>query len=176
MRIREATVVDADMLGDVHVRTWQEAYRGKISAQYLAQIDLAQRRQGWRRILQNPGLAATLVAEHECQGVVGFIRVSSSRDSDADTRRVGEVYGLYLLPAFWGRGVGRMLMEAGLRRLAQAGYMENTLWVLATNDRARRFYEASGWRPDGATKTDDSHGVPLIEVRYRRTASIQPSV
>lgn len=59
-------------------------------------------------------------------------------------------------------------MDAGLRRLAEAGLRENLLWVLATNDRARRFYEAGGWRPDGATTRDDSRGFSLFEVRYRR--------
>ena len=173
MIVREATVDDADVLGDVHVQTWQEAYRGKIPQQHLNQMDLARRRQGWRQILQNPGPATTLVVEHGGQGVVGFIRVSSSRDSDADPDLVGEVQGLYLLPAFWGQGVGRLLMDAGLRRLAEAGYRESTLWVLATNDRARRFYEVSGWRPDGATKTDSSRGFPLFEVRYRRAANTE---
>jgi hypothetical protein len=32
----------------------------------------------------------------------------------------------------------------------------------------RRFYEAAGWRPDGAGKTDESWGFPLSEIRYRR--------
>jgi hypothetical protein len=36
-----------------------------------------------------------------------------------------------------------------------------------SNVRARRFYEAAGWRPDGAAKIDDSRGFPLEEVRYR---------
>ncbi len=133
-------------------------------------MDPAQRRQGWRQVLQNPGPAVTLVAEHECQGVVGFIRVSVSRDCDVDPRLVGEVQALYLRPMFWGLGIGRLLMDAGLSWLAQAGYRESTLWVLATNDRARRFYEAAGWWPDGATKTDDSRGFALFEVRYRRVA------
>jgi hypothetical protein len=39
--------------------------------------------------------------------------------------------------------------------------------VLATNERARRFYEAAGWQADGSTKTDASRGFPLVEVRYR---------
>ena len=34
--------------------------------------------------------------------------------------------------------------------------------------RARRFYEATGWRCDGTVKVDESRGFPLIEVRYRR--------
>jgi hypothetical protein len=66
-------------------------------------------------------------------------------------------------------------MEAGLRRLAEDGYREAILWVLATNDRARRFYEAGGWGVDGSTKSDDSRGLPLLEVRYRHAAGAKPT-
>jgi GNAT superfamily N-acetyltransferase len=138
-------------------------------------MDPARRQQGWRQILQNAGSAATLVAEHESRGVVGFIHVSPSRDADTDPQLTGEVQAVYLLPEYWGQGVGQLLMDAGLRRLAESGYREYVLWVLATNDRARRFYETGGWRPDGATKTDDSRGLPLTEVRYRRAAGEPPS-
>jgi hypothetical protein len=41
------------------------------------------------------------------------------------------------------------------------------LWVLETNTRARRFYESGGWRADGSSKTANSRGFPLVEVRYR---------
>jgi hypothetical protein len=33
--------------------------------------------------------------------------------------------------------------------------------------RARTFYEAGAWRADGATKSEDSFGVRVSEVRYR---------
>ncbi|MCU7725219.1 GNAT family N-acetyltransferase [Actinoplanes sp. KI2] len=176
MIVRDATTADVEALADVHVQTWREAYRGKVPQQYLDQMDPAQRQRGWRQILQNPGPATILVAEHESQGIVGFIRVSPSRDNDTDPGRVGEVQALYRLPEHWGQGVGRLLMDAGLRWLAESGYPENVLWVLATNDRARRFYEAGGWRPDGATKTDDSRGFALFEIRYRRAASESTSL
>ncbi|WP_169789916.1 GNAT family N-acetyltransferase [Actinoplanes subtropicus] len=169
MIVREATVNDVEALADVHVRTWRKAYQGKVPQQYLDQLDPRQRQEVWQRILQDPGPAITLVAEHKSQGVVGFIRVSPSRDADADSQLTGEVQAVYLLPEYWGHGAGQLLMAAGLRRLTEAGYRDSTLWVLATNNRARRFYEAGGWRPDGATKTDDSRGFSLFEVRYRRT-------
>jgi ribosomal protein S18 acetylase RimI-like enzyme len=167
--VRDATANDAEALARVHVLTWRSAYRGKVPQEYLDQMDPAQRRESWRRMLRDPGPAATLVAEHDSQGIVGFIRVSPSRDVDTDSKLTGEVQALYVLPEYWGEGVGQLLMAAGLRRLAESGYRETTLWVLATNDRARRFYEANGWWPDGTTKTDDSRGFSLFEVRYRCT-------
>ena len=59
-------------------------------------------------------------------------------------------------------------MAATLRALADEAFAEATLWVLDTNERARRFYEAGGWRLDGADKVDTIGGVGIREVRYRR--------
>ncbi|GAA3777682.1 GNAT family N-acetyltransferase [Micromonospora maritima] len=171
--IRGATERDADALAVVHVRTWQETYCGKVPQEYLDQLDPAHRRQGWRQwIQQDRPPAGTLVLDHERDGVIGFINVSPSRDTDTDPQLVGEIVAVYLLPTFWGQGAGRLLMEAGMLRLAKAGYREIVLWVLETNGRARRFYEAGGWRADGSKKTDDSRGFPYVEVRYRYTVDI----
>lgn len=81
---------------------------------------------------------------------------------------MGEIYAIYLVPAAWDEGIGRQLMAAALGRLGEAGFGQVILWVLDSNVRARRFYEAGGWRADGAVKPDDSFGVPMTEVRYRR--------
>ncbi|MFB9446981.1 hypothetical protein Dvina_25355 [Dactylosporangium vinaceum] len=42
----------------------------------------------------------------------------------------------------------------------------------ATNEAARRFYEAGGWHPDGTTRTEDFDGEPVEELRYRRRSTI----
>ena len=58
---------------------------------------------------------------------------------------------------------------AGARdALAQRGFREATLWVLDTNERARRFYETDGWRLDGTDKRDAIGEMQVKEVRYRR--------
>ncbi len=59
-------------------------------------------------------------------------------------------------------------MQRVVEDIAQAAFSEATLWVLDTNDRARRFYEAAGWRAHGASKTDERPAGTLSEVRYRR--------
>ena len=44
-----------------------------------------------------------------------------------------------------------------------------TLWVLETNDRARRFYDAAGWTTDGATTSERVDCEMRPTVRYRVT-------
>ena len=57
--------------------------------------------------------------------------------------------------------------RAAVAELARLGYADAILWVLDSNDRARRFYSIAGWREDGAVKTDNRLGFDLCEVRYR---------
>jgi GNAT superfamily N-acetyltransferase len=168
MRVRRAGVEDASAIARVHVGSWQVAYHGLIPQDYLDRLDPEQRREQWARGLATPQWprSGTLVAEGDA-GIVGFAHIGPSRDDDADPT-VGEVAAIYALPTVWGTGVGRLLMGAALAGLAEAGYGQATLWVLETNARARRFYAAAGWRPDGAVKVGATRGFPLPEVRYRR--------
>ncbi len=60
-------------------------------------------------------------------------------------------------------------MATAVAELVRLGYANAILWVLDTNDRARRFYALAGWEQDGANKTDGSRGFDITEVRYRTT-------
>lgn len=170
MEIRVAHIDDADQIAEVHVRSWQSAYRGLIPQNYLDGLDPSSRAEGWRRSVRdaNSPRGGTLVATDGDGTIVGFANIGPTRDEDAGDA-VGEVLAIYLAPGAWGKGYGRALMAAALQRLAQAGYQQVTLWVLDSNARARRFYEAAGFEPDGAVKTDDRLGFRLAEVRYRRS-------
>jgi hypothetical protein len=57
-------------------------------------------------------------------------------------------------------------MDAFMRDLERRGYLEATLWTGEWN-RARAFYEAHGWRWDGATRQQKLAGETWTEVRYR---------
>jgi GNAT superfamily N-acetyltransferase len=56
----------------------------------------------------------------------------------------GEVYVLYLLPAYHRQGIGRLLTETVVEWLAQQGMRSLLIRVLKANSPARRFYEALG--------------------------------
>lgn len=149
------------------MRSWQAGYRGLVPQDYLDGLDPAARVDARRRSLQESDLprSGTLVADDG--RVVGFAHIGPARDEEA-ADDVGEIWAIYLSPDAWGRGYGRELLSAALGQLARAGYRQVTLWVLDTNARARRFYEAAGFRSDGAVKVDDERGFPLTEIRYRR--------
>ncbi len=167
--VRAATVHDASQLAAIHVRSWQEAYRGLLPQTYLDALDTCDRTERWRRAVRRTDWvrAGVLVAVPD-RDLIGFTRFGPTRDRDDDTVEVGEIKEMYLLPEAWGKGLGRRLMTTSLSRLTAAGYAQVTLWVLASNLRARRFYESGGWVPDGTSRSDHSLGFPIEEVRYRK--------
>lgn len=165
IRIRQAEETDAAAIAAVQVRSWQWAYRGQLPDAYLERLPetLPQREAGWRQAIAH---SYVWVAEQDGV-VVGFVSAGPSRDADA-APNIGEVYAIYLEEKVVGSGVGRALLDVAVESLRAQGFNQATLWVLATNSRARRFYEKAGWQPDGATKTDERPGCLLHEVRYRR--------
>ncbi|MER6578988.1 hypothetical protein [Nonomuraea sp. NPDC001023] len=55
MRIRKATPADAQAIAEIHVRSWQAAYRGLLPQDHLDGLDPAARRPGWERLLAATG-------------------------------------------------------------------------------------------------------------------------
>ncbi|HZM00922.1 MAG TPA: GNAT family N-acetyltransferase, partial [Planctomycetota bacterium] len=164
MSCRPAVAGDAEGLARVWIAAWQAAYAGLMPAEYLASLDVAKATARPRRAL--PADQAVLVLELGGE-IAGFARFGASRDPGA-SKETGEIMAINLHPKWWRQGHGRELLAASVARLAEAGYSEATLWVLAGNARARRFYESLGWTADGSEKQDDAlTGFPLHEVRYR---------
>lgn len=166
--IRPAQFRDAAEIARIHVRTWQAAYRGQVPDTYLKSLDaeIEQRTARWESVIAS----AASRRQHQLLAldddrIVGFVAFGPS-DDEPDPE-VGEVYAIYVDPGSWDRGFGRELFAAAVQGLIDADFRAATLWVLDTNARARRFYEAAGWAADGATKTERRGDVELHEVRYR---------
>jgi GNAT superfamily N-acetyltransferase len=167
-RVRKAGAGDAMAIAVAHVLSWQAAYEGLVTQDYLDGLDPARRRELRDVVLAEDvwPRSGVLVAENEDR-VAGFAHFRPARDQDEDPWLIAEITAIYLVPEAWGTGTGRQLMTSSLNVLAHAGYREAALWVLNTNARARRFYESAGWRPDGTVKNDGSLGFLLTETRYR---------
>lgn len=163
--IRRARPRDARAIARVHVDSWQTAYLGLVPAAILNQLTVDDRTTSWQRILGSRA-SGTWVVEAD-GAIVGFASAGPNRDDDAETHGGGEIYAIYLTPAFWGRGLGFELMQSALEDLRSRRVRVVTLWVLAGNTRARRFYEQCGFSLDGGEKVEHLGGAVLPEVRYR---------
>ncbi len=168
--MRDAQPDDAGAVAGVHVRSWQVAYSGLLSDEYLDRLDADERRVAYRFGDPRPGRPATIVAVDD-GAIRGFATMGPARDPEPagrSTAGTGELYAIYVDPPWWGTGVGRALIAEARARLSRYHFAQAVLWVLIGNDRAQRFYEADGWRPDGGRREETVWGVPVDEARHRR--------
>ena len=166
--ITPAVPSDAPAIAQVHVATWQAAYRGQLPDAFLDALDVHQRETMWRRLLADPS-RTTLVMRSDA-GVTGFCDVGPSRDADSLVH-TAELYSIYLLPSWWGGGHGTRLLQAALACLQEQGHADVICWVLHTNQRALDFYAHHQFQSDGAEKTDMAGGLSFRELRLRRSLS-----
>jgi ribosomal protein S18 acetylase RimI-like enzyme len=190
VELREARRGDELAVAELHIRSWQEAYRELMPAEFLAALDPRERAGRYTFEASDPAAPTTVLAvvgEEEaegdpsltnrgevrsgspsapCERIVGFVTYGPSRDEDAVG--LGEVYALYVDPDRYRGGLGRQLMADARGRLREAGFAEAILWVLHGNERAARFYEGEGWTPDGATREEQPYDVVSNVRRFRR--------
>ena len=122
----------------VHWRAWHEAYPDLVSRDYLEKLTLERCEKMAFSWTDN------ILVAMEGERVIGFVGFGDRGEEAPET---GEIFALYVLQEYYGKGVGRRLMEAGLAQLR--AYPRVCLWVLKGNARAIRFYQKCGFRADG---------------------------
>ncbi len=161
MTVRAAAPDDARGIAEVHVHTWQAAYRHAFPAEVLDRLSVDDHETWWRSAVER---GDDVWVATEGDEIVGFASAGPSR-SEED---VAELYAIYVLPKSWGTGAAHELMHSVIGLFLAEEYTAAMLWVLADNPRARRFYEREGWRADG-TRTTTLRGVEIEEALYRLT-------
>jgi ribosomal protein S18 acetylase RimI-like enzyme len=163
VEIRAATVEDAEAIATVHVLSWQSTYRGIMPEKFLSELSVERRSSMWRKSLR-AGTPSVLVA-YTNEAIAGWIAFGACRDADKGSAWA-EVQALYILPEFWGKGIGKRLSDSARRSLRNAGYSFVALWVLSENHHARAFYNRIGFTHDDSKKVISIDGVWLTQLRY----------
>jgi len=180
--IRPATTADAAAIATVRADSWRAAYEGLIPAAALAEATGPASVSVYAESLITRSCAGILVAEPQQPGpsghqVIGFASFGSERDDagqlgpppEASPSGItaGELYAIYVRPAYWGGQAGWQLLTEIVSRATAQRYASLSLWVLETNRHARRFYERAGFAVTGESQVlDDLGGV--TEIRYWR--------
>jgi GNAT superfamily N-acetyltransferase len=126
IEIRRATIDDAKPIADVWLSSWRATFDFEP-----AHPDADVRR--WVReelLVEAESWVATDASEEHL--VIALLALSDTM-----------VEQLYVRPAWFGRGVGRTLLDLAKRHRPDG--LE--LFCFAANDRARRFYERNGFEP-----------------------------
>jgi len=163
--VRDATAADAGAVARIVVAAWRAAYAGLLPEAVLDGLSEEERRGWWAARLPAAAPTSCLVTGAP---PVGFVASGPSFDGAGHSGR-GQVYALYVDPPHWGRGLGRLLLSGAVTRLREAGFATASLWVLATNEAARGFYEHEGWAASGRTQVERLHGADVPEAEYTRS-------
>ncbi|HEY8372027.1 MAG TPA: GNAT family N-acetyltransferase [Pseudonocardiaceae bacterium] len=173
-QVRRAVPADAKEIARIKVVTWRAAYRGVIPDAVLDRLSVESLTRNWAYIVARPDPDAVFVAFDPDAGeetLAAYCSVSAVREErDAHPgRRTAELRALYAAPPHWGTGAGRAVHDRAVQHLVEAGFEHAVLWVLVDNPRARRFYEARGWRCDEVVQDLDLEGGYTVpEIRYSR--------
>lgn len=165
-QIRPAVRVDVPFIATIHISAWQAAYKGLIPDEHLKNLSSEKRQAMWREAIEyaDPQVHVALDGKE----IVGFVAFDRSRDKGTPAT-TGEIWSLYVAPGHWARGIGQALWNAAHEGLIEEGCTDVTLWALAGNERALRFYERAGFeREAAAVKTIDVGGAKLHEIRLKR--------
>lgn len=166
--MRDAGPGDAAAVAEIHVVSWKATYRGLLPDEPLDRLAVGDRLPMWQRYFDRPRgeRGDVLVVLDDGGTVCGF---ANAAPAAGHGEAVAELFTIYLHPDAWGTGLGHLLHEALVERLRERGYREAVLHVHPGNGRARRFYEAHGWRDDGVDRHETIWDVDVAERRYRLT-------
>src|SRR5215471_14537245 len=128
--VRRAIPQDADSITQVHIETWQKAYRSQLPDSFLDHLseELSSRTETWRSNISRPA-ASTEIWVTEVEGSANsFVALGPARGTVPDG--TGEIYAIYVHPRFWDKGLGRALFAHANNRLMSLGFTAAILWVL----------------------------------------------
>jgi ribosomal protein S18 acetylase RimI-like enzyme len=135
--VRAATEADIPGIQRVAGETWRATYAGHMPgsdiAAFLAGAYSAEHLRG---TIDRPSVDLFVAAAGE--EIAGYVMAGVNREGE------GELFAIYVLPAWQGHGAGWRLWQTAVDALRTRGLTKLSLWVLTANEPARRFYERQG--------------------------------
>ncbi len=160
LSVRSARPEDAADLARIYIASWQDTYAGVIAHSLLGAMSHKSHAARWQTTIKGGGGA--LVAEDANHGIVGLCSLGAARDGGLGFE--GEIYTLYVDPAFLGMGAGRALMAGAFESFKDRQLRSCLIWAHAKNN-ACFFYEAMGGRRV-ATRTTRLMGELTPEIGF----------
>ncbi len=152
---RKANVEDAPAIAKVHVESWRKSFAGIVPQEFLDNLNVEKRDGAFRERFGEANYKM-FVAETASDGIVGFADFGKSREKDFAFE--AELYAIYLLSEFQGKGIGENLF-----RLCQQEMFAdeiNSMYLMALKvSPYKSFYEKMG----GEIVGEGNHFFALVE-------------
>ncbi|WP_051377979.1 GNAT family N-acetyltransferase [Derxia gummosa] len=169
--VRPARAGDAVAIARIHVHAWQAAYRGLLPESFLAALSATEREAYWCDVIVHRRATVLVAADETDQDLHGWIAIGPAPGCAPDT---GEILGHYVDPMMWANGLGTALWRTARDAMRQLGFRRAVVWALADNQRARRFYQRSGFASDGQQKSIVRGESEVRELRYCHDLTATP--
>lgn len=156
IEFQELVKKESQKIAEIHLSSKKAGEKGISPDTYLNALLLDDYVIKWQKWLDQ-GIKG-LMALHDGQpaGIISFgnVRTRPAGDQGIIPLYSAEVFSLYVLPAFWGKGIGRALMLRAALTLQEQRHNGVVLWVLKDNKKAVDFYLALGGQRIGKQKAD----------------------
>ncbi|WP_173915924.1 GNAT family N-acetyltransferase [Halobacillus sp. Marseille-Q1614] len=158
MKIRKATVTDAEGVAKVQVDSWYSTYKDIVPEEYLRKMTYESREKKWKDIISKQPV---FIAEDNKGKIIGFSNGGPERTGKYPEFE-GELYAIYILKDHQRKGLGKQLLKPIIQELEDQGIYSMLVLVLEDNH-SRFFYEKVG-----AEKLD----IIEIEVSRKRLSEV----
>ncbi len=128
--IKQVTQGDIMQAAIIHSESWKESHKQICSPEFLA-IHTPERQKSYLEAEIAKGAQLYMLID---QKPVGIVSVRGSL-----------IENLYVLPDEQNKGYGTQLLLFAVEKCAESP----SLWILSTNDGAKRLYERNGFEPTG---------------------------
>ena len=148
--IRLATPADAPDMAEIHMRSWEVAYKDIIPMEYIKEKNTT-RHDLFKRIITDENTTQYVIQKGG--KTFGIMCVVPTPQDDDANENICELEGIYLHPDYYRQGIGEKAMEFAFNIARNWSKTHMTLWVFKENTSAIKFYEKCGFSADGGTKT-----------------------
>lgn len=160
--IRLAVPADAPDMAEVLARSWEVAYKDIIPADFIKERNATRIKQ-----FRIPDENNTFYVIQTDGKTVGSMRIVDRPNVDDISVGIADLESIYLHPDYFRQGIGTIAMEFAYKTARSLGKTIMTVWVLAENANAIKFYEKCGFIADG-NKRIWEYGKSLDGIRMRR--------
>ena len=161
--IRLAVPADAPDMAEVHMRSWEIAYKDIIPSDFIREKN-ASRPSLYSRVITDEN-ANSYVIQYMGK-TVGIMHIASPQDDDIGEDGY-ELHYIYLHPDFFRRGIGTQALIFAFNKALNLKKTFIVVWVFAENTNSILFYEKCGFAADGKTK-NLSYGKTMKCIRMKR--------
>ena len=141
MDIKTASILDVKVISYIHASSWKTAYKGIVPQEYLDNLKNNYWVPAFEKWISDDTVVSKLVyADNVATGCITY-----GKSRNLDLPNWGEIFSIYVLPKYFGRGFGKALIINAVNDLHDKGLKDIYLWVLEENLQAQKFYRNNGF-------------------------------